>query len=401
MNKSILVISPVATHPQTHGNRQRIYTLLLNLKALGHDVHFVYVKRMEGDEEAMRKCWGGNFLSLPYTMPIATLKRRRLSGNWLTKITQKALRKLKSVLGNDPYYNYLIDDWYDESLNEALVELANDIKPDVVIVEYVFLSKALEHFKDDVLKIIDTHDIFANRYKSYLKNNVSPKFFSTTEKQEDKGLNRADVVFTIQQNEANILRRRLKNKKIITVGHTVSLFEHQKREITSKILFIGSDNDINVSAISYFIEQVFPAAKLRCSSLQLLLVGNVCSKVPDFNDCIKMRNVEDLKEVYDMADIVINPVQFGTGLKIKNIEALGYSKPLITTPIGADGMEDGAGKAFLVANTPQDFVEFLSSIIADYNMYESLALNAYSYAETWNQKCLDSLSEALELNSIH
>lgn len=81
MSKRILVISPAATHPQIHGNRQRIYTLLLNLRELGNDVYFVHVRRSEGDEEAMRQCWGEKFYSLPYEIPKATRRKRQLSGN--------------------------------------------------------------------------------------------------------------------------------------------------------------------------------------------------------------------------------------------------------------------------------------------------------------------------------
>ncbi len=401
LKKKVLVISPTPSHPQNQGNRARVYTLLNNLKQLGYGVYFAHISRDAGDQKAMRECWGEQFYPLPYEIPKSKIVKQQLSSNRLIGIAQLASRKLRYfrllyMSGKKPFYTYFVDDWYDESLSEIFLDLAEKINPDIVIVEYVFFSKALECFQNNALKIIDTHDIFANRYKLYLQNNVSPKFFSTTIKQENKGLNRADIIFTIQQNEADILRPRLKQKTIVTVGHTVPLFEYQKREITNKILFVGSDNDINISAIRYFIDHVFSQVKLKHPDLKLLLVGKICVKVSDSEGCVKMGNVENLKEVYDMSDIVINPVRFGTGLKIKNIEALGYAKPLITTSVGADGIEDGAGKAFLVAESPDDYVKFISSIITDYNFHETLALNAYSYAQAWNQKCLSSLSEALE-----
>jgi len=50
--------------------------------------------------------------------------------------------------------------------------------------------------------------------------------------------------------------------------------------------------------------------------------------------------VKDLFEFYDQVDIVINPVEFGTGLKIKNAEALIMGKPVLTTSHGAIGLPE-------------------------------------------------------------
>jgi hypothetical protein len=192
MGKRILVISPTPTHPQYRGDSQRIYSLLLNLKALGNDVYFAHVKKDEGDEGAMRQFWGEKFYPLSYEVPEATLKKLQLTGNRLVRIAQKAVLKWQAIVGSDdPYYTFSIDDFYDESINRVLLDLSKSINPDVVIVEYVFFSKALECFGSDVLKIIDTHDVYADRYKLYLKNKQNPPkgWYSTTQKQENIGLN--------------------------------------------------------------------------------------------------------------------------------------------------------------------------------------------------------------------
>jgi hypothetical protein len=398
MSKRILVISPAATHPQIFGNRQRIYTLCLNLRELENDVYFAHIRRSEGDEEAMRQCWGEKFYSLPYQMPEATLKKRQLSSNRLVRTAQKAVRKLQAiVVESDPYFTYSLDDMYDNSINEALLDLSKRINPDVVIVEYVFLSKALECFGKDVLKIIDTHDIVADRYKKFLKNKQTPDFrnFSTTEEQENKGLNRSDIIIAIQKNEADIFKKRLNDKKIATVGHTVPLHEFKPRTLTNKIVFIGSGISVNNYSINYFVKDIFPLIKSKFKNAELILAGSICDLVTNFDDCLKLGKVDNLKDVYDMADVVINPIRAGTGLKIKNIEALGYAKPLITTAIGAEGLEEGAGKAFLIAESPEDFVDCITKLFTDKTFYENLSTNAYKFAHEWNQNCLNALKEVL------
>jgi glycosyltransferase involved in cell wall biosynthesis len=399
MGKRILVISPAHTHPQYGGNSERIYSLLLNLKDLGNDVYFAHVKKDEGDEEARRQFWGEEkFYPLSYEMPKAAWRSHYFSGHRIVRMMQKTAGKLLSIWGNDPYFTFSIDDFYDESINRVLLDLSKSINPDTVIVEYVFFSKALECFDNDVLKIIDTHDVYADRYKLYLKNKQNPPqgWYSTTKRQENIGLNRADIIIAIQKNEADLFKKRLNYKKIATVPHIVPLQEPYMRNFTNRILFIGSKSKQNTYSINYLIKDIFPLVKSKFKNAQLIVVESICDRVDNFEDCIKLGKVDNLKDVYDMADVAINPIRAGTGLKIKNIEALGYAKPLITTAIGAEGLEEGAGRAFLIAESPEDFVDCITKIFTDKSFYENLSRNAYNFAHEWNQNCLNALKEVLE-----
>ena len=390
MNKKILVISPTPSHPQNQGNRARIYSLLLNLKKMGQDIYFVHVQQETGDDSSMGECWGDKFYSIPYQKPKTAHKKSRTR---LDRIRKKIL----SFVDRGYKFNYGIDDWYDESINKALIDLSTNINPDVVMVEYVFLSKALECFGDSVLKIIDTHDMFADRYKQYQKNKQKPQWFSTSKKEENKGLNRADIVIAIQDKERDVFAQRLKETKVVTMGHLVPCYKSVKEKLNKKILFIASRNQINVNGINFFIQNVFPQIKLPFPQAQLILAGDICNEVESFDGCTKLGRVENLKDAYDLVDLVINPIFFGTGLKIKNIEALGYSKPLVTTSVGAEGLEDGVGKAFLVADTATEFVNSIIKIFSEVGLYESLSKNAYKFAQQWNHNCIKVLNETLQM----
>ncbi len=178
------------------------------------------------------------------------------------------------------------------------------------------------------------------------------------------------------------------------------LYQLIKEKLHKKILFIGSRNPINVYGLDYFIKDVFPQIKLQFDDAQLILAGDICDVVESFDGCIKLGRVEDLKDAYELADLVINPILFGTGLKIKNIEALGYSKPFVTTTVGAEGIENGAvDRAFLMADSPEEFVSHITKIFSDIELYKKLSKNAYNFAKEWNLNCLQTLGETLELES--
>jgi hypothetical protein len=117
----------------------------------------------------------------------------------------------------------------------------------------------------------------------------------------------------------------------------------------------------------------------------------------DQEGIVKMGELSSLKSIYDLSDIVINPLTIGTGLKIKSIEALGFSKALISTSVGADGLEEGINSAFLLANNAEEFCNALNSIIFDKNTYLNLCNKATEFVENWNSEIKDKLSNLLTL----
>lgn len=162
-----------------------------------------------------------------------------------------------------------------------------------------------------------------------------------------------------------------------------------------KILFLGSNNPSNIIGIETFVSKVFPTLRNSIPELELVIAGAISSRVKDQEGIIKMGEMSSLEAIYDLSDIVINPLTIGTGLKIKSIEALGFSKALVSTSVGADGLESGVNSAFLVANTAEEFCKSLNTIISDYKVYLDLCANATKFIEKWNDAVKNELSSLL------
>ena len=64
---------------------------------------------------------------------------------------------------------------------------------------------------------------------------------------------------------------------------------------------------------------------------------------------MKLGRVPDLEPHYRQAAVVINPVPYGSGLKIKSVEALAFGKCLVTSQAGVSGLEDDLGTPFYVS----------------------------------------------------
>ena len=88
---------------------------------------------------------------------------------------------------------------------------------------------------------------------------------------------------------------------------------------------------------------------------------------------------------------------FGTGIKIKNVESLGYGIPLVTTSVGAKGLEEKANTAFLVADNPQEFALKVIMILSNKQLCLNLSKSAFQVAQEMNKKNINNLKLLLDL----
>jgi glycosyltransferase involved in cell wall biosynthesis len=382
----ILVISPTPTHPQDAGNRIRIFALATALRNIGHAVHFAYIRMEDGDEASMAGWWGAGYHPIPYELPV--IRRNP----W-----QRISRRIIRLFDPTHRYTFSIDEWFDPRSIDRLRALDREHEYDVVLVEYVFISRALEAFPGTSLKIIDTHDIFTNRHRLYLSNNDKPQWFSTTRRQERMGLRRADAVIAIQGNEEAFFRR-LTRSRVITVGHLVRVEDRWSARSHSrpfKALFVGSKNPINVESLHYFLAHVLPLCGCGRNDLRVLAAGTVCERLSEHPSLEKLGAFSDIGEAYEQADIVINPVRYGTGLNVKTVEALGFGMPVVSTPVGGKGLGTGT-PPLLIADSDQEFASAICRIMGDPSFASDLSCRALAFAESWNVRHTDALRNLIE-----
>ncbi|ACK70917.1 glycosyl transferase group 1 [Gloeothece citriformis PCC 7424] len=398
--KKVLVISPVRSAPATSGQMARISRFISAFKLFDQEIHFAFVPIYDnrGSDEATAQQWEGRYYKMPFNFSpkVKSQIQKCREKNFLMKLRSRLCDSFKF---RDPLYTYKIDDWYCQETEIALRNLAQTINPDLVVVEYVYLSWALKIFDDQVFKLIDTHDVFADKSKMYPLKSKPIQTFSTPPSEEIKGLSRADVVIAIQDKEREYFSRFLNNNKttVLTVGHFIEINQPIIDKINNyKILFIASPTPVNLEGFKYFINNILPLVQQQFNQSQFILAGAICDKIDDDESCTKLGVVENLNEIYNMADVVINPVLRGTGLAIKSIEALGYARPLVATiPAGTRGLEQGIGKALLASDTPEGFADAIISIFRDENLRNQLSKNAYEFAQEWNKKSLKSLEKVI------
>ena len=384
--RKILLVAPVPTHPSTTGASARVRRMGEGLLSLGHEVHFLHLQQpLWASDAAMREYWKDRFHAFRGLSPSSLIGRGR--------------RKLLRVTAKTFHLNLPVDSYFDSACASYVRDLLVRHAYDVVIVSYVFYSRLFESMPDRVRKLIDTHDIFSDRYRLYKEHGQAGEFFSTAREEEGKALDRADAVLAIQEWDATHFRS-LTGKPVAVVGHlappAADTGTRRAGPDTRAMLFVGGPMGINVHGVTWFIDQVLPLVRRQVPEAELWLVGGICDRIGgDRPGVRRLGFVGRLDDLYRQVAVVINPQRFGTGLSIKSVDALAHAAALVTTASGARGLEEGAGVAFLQANSPEEFGERLVQLLREPGQAGALAERGAAFAGRYYERNLQALADVV------
>ena len=382
-SRKILLVAPVPTHPSATGASARVRHMAYALDTLGHEVHFLHLQQpFRMDDRALHTVWGSRLHVFRSLTPASFLGRAR--------------RKLVRVIGNTLHLDLPVDSYHDPEAARYLRDLLAAHRFDAVILSYVFYSRLFDIVPAAVRKLLDTHDVFSDRFRLYREHGQANEFFSTDRGEEGKALARADTVLAIQEWDAAHFRS-LTARPVAVVGHLAAVASERARERRAPVmLFVGGPMGINVHGVTWFIEQVLPAVRRDVPEAELWLAGGIGGRVRSSAPGVRRLGfVEALDDVYRQAAVVINPQQFGTGLSIKSVDALLHGRPLVTTASGARGLEDGSGVAFREAASAEDFGGYLVELLRDPAQAGALAERALVFARAYHDRNLQALADAV------
>ena len=312
---NVLFIAPLPTHPPIQGSRQRALDVCRAFQQHGARVTVLVWEGELFDAaaiEAMQVAWDD----------VVVVRR------------DPAYRQRRS---HAPFY--ALDDWYDPTLTAVVADLARVRRFDVCMTTYVWMSAALDALPESCVRVIDTQDVFGGRAAQFYLRGQAPVWYYTTPSEEGRGLDRADLVIAIQQSEADLLQARSR-ARVMTVGFLGEPRRLPARAADGTLVagFIGSGNPFNVASALTMVKAV-NAAPLP-AHVRLVAAGPICDvlrRAPG-NPFELMGVVAEVESFYAAIDIALNPMQGGTGLKIKTVEALAFGRAMIGTGTAFEGV---------------------------------------------------------------
>lgn len=383
--KRILFISETVVIPIERGNRKRVYNLINLAREAGCTVDFLYLHTYSNEDPAATREWIGED-------HFFTVENKKRSFGVFCK---RKVRKVLEILHIPGLFKYFsIDEKMDPAIDGFMTGFLKEHKYDVVWIEYIFNSRPLLSVPEGVVKVIDTHNAFTFKRQMYEAVGYKNYEFALTKEEEAKGLSRADWVVAIQEEEADFFRTIVPaSTKVCTIGENMPLKEAAVAP-NKNILFIGSFYVVNRDGIKHFTNDILPILKKKGADFNFQIAGTICKHIPDSPDYEKLGIVDDVGDAYRNARVVINPVRHGTGLNIKTIEALSYTKPLVSHSIGVRGLRSD----FPIAKVTDDdeaFADALIEILESDEKAKELSDNAERFMKEYQRKNMTAFEEIL------
>lgn len=366
-SRRLICVSHVSPFPPRAGNAYRIHRMLDWLRSIGWSVTLI-VAPLPGDQvderTLMTACpdlvvvYRDGRVLHSLSQPIDALEALdgHSSGDYAKVLRESAaadpLLEKERLFAHDPLIGVV----------KALVQ---GLAPQVLLVNYIFMTRMLPLIPAEVLKVVDTHDVFSTKQQKVVRYGIYEDLVPSGE-DEGRLLARADLVIAIQQEEQRELQRIVRGRKVVVAGVDVDISETRRAAAGHVILLVASANPMNIRGLEDFLEFAWPKIIRDVPEAELWIAGAVGAEV-DVDDprIRRLGAVDDLADLYARSKVVINPAIAGTGLKIKTVEALGHLCPIVLWPSGIDGLGAEARALCDVVENWYDFAEAVLRLLRE------------------------------------
>ena len=194
-------------------------------------------------------------------------------------------------------------------------------------------------------------------------------------------INDYDGVVCVTHNDADYFRTNGCRKPIAVIPFGVEIKTLPPVDLEPDSLFhIGAMDWLpNQESVQWLLEDIWPAIRAEVPQAKLYLAGR---KMPEQLMRTQVEGVTVEGEVPDALRFIagkkinIVPLRSGSGIRVKIIEAMSVGKTVVTTTVGAEGIEYIDGENILIANTPQEFAEQVNHCLSDDGFCRRVGENA-------------------------
>lgn len=312
--------------------------------------------------------------------------------------------------------------FWDASIKRKIDEIVKSEKPDYVIADLVRTAEYLKDFEG--LKILDMQDLFSLRYERQLAvdiDSVNPygsylfRFPKLVQKMLDTNIIKKavmgfeirllkkyeieagriyDRVMFVARKEAEYYDRALGKRRALVapLGVDIEYFS-SSWDITKKpmsIAFMGALSVAhNENGIIHFVKCILPMISEKKLGAKLYVIGGGAGskvKALESENVILTGRVDDVRVAIRSCDVFVCPLQFGSGIKTKNLEAMAMGIPVVTTTIGAENIDAENGRDWYVAEDDQEFADCVCALLKDSELRERIGRNGQEFVKkyfTW------------------
>lgn len=235
--------------------------------------------------------------------------------------------------------------------------------------------------------VIDMHDIACEirmaikniPYIQGLKFDYESNFI-----REVKLLNKFETVITNSQQEMSMLKSHIPSEKLYLVPHLVedstektNIEPYSSRNFKYDLLFVGANYSPNVEGINFFLTFIFPQILAQKPETKLAIAGTVAKSIQIDASCKQnvdcLGYVPNLSELYLKSKLVICPLLNGSGTKVKLQEAMAYALPIVSTNLGASGLDLKDGVNCFITDNADIYAQRIIRILEEPELAKTIS----------------------------
>lgn len=277
--------------------------------------------------------------------------------------------------------------FYDIKVERDLEDFIQRFNPEIILLDNPFMMNYLSVIREhSSAKIIyRAHnvefDLWQKRAEgeNFFKKFILTRLAEELKQKEVELINSVDEVWTISSIDQSFLSQ-LTSKPIVQVA-----YGHEKQVSKStpvnfhKVGFIGAlDWEPNVEAIEWFIDKVWPLVLEKSPKMELHIAGRNGST--DYSNTeqniVYHGEVESSTEFMLEHPLQVAPLMAGSGIRIKILEAMSLGLPVVTSTLGAQGIEDTS--SLRLADSAEDFAQQILTLNKESKEREKLMSKAAS-----------------------
>jgi glycosyltransferase involved in cell wall biosynthesis len=175
-------------------------------------------------------------------------------------------------------------------------------------------------------------------------------------------------------------------------------------ETELSLLYVGTLSwEANVDGLVWFIRNSWKSLKATYPDIKLYIIGkNPDARLKDLaaeDTAIHLEGfVADLEPYFRKCRVFITPLRFGSGIKVKVVNALYRGIPCVTTSIGTEGLKVRNGEHLFIKDESEDFTSAVQTLLNNEAVWKKLSSTARVLARqyyTW-ENVLENIRLAIE-----
>jgi len=323
------------------------------------------------------------------TLPKAYVEKTNFQSVFIDT-TIKAKDAFFNLFSNKSYnIERFISNDFSKKLSEILKEQENF---DFIIIESLFVTPYIKTIKkySKAKIILRAHNVehkIWERISSNTKNILKKKYIDLLAKRmknyEISIFNKLDAICAMTNIDVDSFKALGFKKQIASIptGYILDEIKHTEEPIDEFSVFHIASMDWlpNTEGVDWFIKNVWNKVNKAIPTSHLYLAGrDMPQSYYELNkkSITTVGPVESAKEFFLSKHIMVVPILSGSGMRIKIIEGMALGKVIISTTIGAEGINCTNKKNILIADTPKAFSSAIIKCLNDKSFCEEISKNA-------------------------